>query len=54
MKELLPILEQVVQTGQGLVIIAEDVDGDALGTLVVNRIRGALKIVAVKAPGFGE
>jgi chaperonin GroEL len=54
MKELLPILEQVVQTGQGLVIIAEDVDGDALGTLVVNRIRGALKIVAVKAPGFGD
>jgi chaperonin GroEL len=54
MKELLPILEPVVQTGQGLVIIAEDVDGDALGTLVVNRIRGALKIAAVKAPGFGE
>lgn len=54
MKELIPILEQVVQTGQGLLIIAEDVDGDALGTLVVNRIRGALKIVAVKAPGFGE
>ena len=54
MKELLPVLEQVVQTGQGLLIIAEDVDGDALGTLVVNRIRGALKIVAVKAPGFGE
>jgi len=54
MKELLPVLEQVVQTGQGLVIIAEDVDGDALGTLVVNRIRGALKIVAVKAPGFGD
>ena len=54
MKELLPILEQVVQTGQSLVIIAEDVDGDALGTLVVNRIRGALKIVAVKAPGFGD
>ena len=54
MKELLPVLEQVVQTGQGLVIIAEDFDGDALGTLVVNRIRGALKIVAVKAPGFGD
>jgi chaperonin GroEL len=54
MKELLPVLEQVVQTGQGLLIIAEDVDGDALGTLVVNRIRGALKIVAVKAPGFGD
>lgn len=54
MKELIPLLEQVVQTGSGLVIIAEDVDGDALSTLVVNRIRGALKIVAVKAPGFGE
>lgn len=54
MKELLPVLEQVVQTGQGLLIIAEDVDGDALGTLVVNRIRGSLKIVAVKAPGFGD
>jgi chaperonin GroEL len=54
MKELLPILEPVVQTGQGLLIIAEDVDGDALGTLVVNRIRGALKIAAVKAPGFGD
>jgi chaperonin GroEL len=54
MKELLPILEPVVQMGKGLVIIAEDVDGDALGTLVVNRIRGALKVAAVKAPGFGE
>jgi len=54
MKELLPILEPVVQLGKGLVIIAEDVDGDALGTLVVNRIRGALKVAAVKAPGFGE
>ena len=54
MKELLPILEPVVQTGKGLLIIAEDVDGDALGTLVVNRIRGALKIAAVKAPGFGD
>jgi len=54
MKELLPILEPVVQTGQGLLIVAEDVDGDALATLVVNRIRGALKIAAVKAPGFGE
>ena len=54
MKELLPVLEPVVQSGQGLLIIAEDLDGDALGTLVVNRIRGALKIAAVEAPGFGE
>jgi chaperonin GroEL len=54
MKDLLPVLEPVVQSGAGLLIIAEDVDGDALGTLVVNRIRGALKIAAVKAPGFGD
>jgi chaperonin GroEL len=54
MKELLPVLEPVVQSGHGLLIIAEDLDGDALATLVVNRIRGALKIAAVKAPGFGE
>jgi chaperonin GroEL len=54
MKELLPILEPAVQTGRSLLIVAEDLDGDALATLVVNRIRGALKIAAVKAPGFGE
>jgi chaperonin GroEL len=54
MKELIPVLEPVVQSGQGLLIIAEDIDGEALSTLVVNRIRGALKIAAVKAPGFGE
>jgi chaperonin GroEL len=54
MKEILPILEQVVQTGKPLVIIAEDLDGEALTTLVVNKLRGSLKIAAVKAPGFGD
>ena len=54
LNELLPLLEAVVQTGKPLLIVAEDVEGEALATLVVDKLRGGLKVAAVKAPGFSD